>query len=157
MRQSRVLPNGRNQSDLPDRIELYRFLSADGKGHGIDFSRAGEKGRLMIFRAVLSIAFVAVFLPHEPDVGLGRPSAGGIFSPKMSEWADANLSAAAQLCGNYQEACAGGLDLAGDLRSMILTNLDRVKAELKESDRARSAQGRNFGSSLAARISRFEN
>jgi hypothetical protein len=110
----------------------------------------------MIFRAILSIAFVAVFIPHEPDVGLGRPSAGGILSPKMGEWADANLPAAAQLCGNYQQACAGGLDLAGGIRSTILSNLERVKAELKESERTRLAgQGRDFGSSLAARISRL--
>jgi hypothetical protein len=113
----------------------------------------------MIFRAVLSIAFVAVFLPHEPDVGLGRPSARGILSPTVSEWADANLPAAAQLCGNYQQTCTGGLDLAGDLRSTILNNLERVKAELKESERTRlnAGQGRDFGSSLAARIPRLVN
>ncbi len=109
----------------------------------------------MIFRAILSIAFVAVFIPHEPDVGLGRPGAGGILSPKMSEWADANLPAAAQICGKRQEACAGGLALAGDLRNTILINLDRVKAELKQSEQARSDRRRNIGSDLVALIKNY--
>lgn len=104
----------------------------------------------MIFRAVLSIAFVAVFIPHEPDLGFGRPGAGGNPPIQVSEWA--TLPAAAQLCGNRQVTCAGALDLAGDLRSTILTNLDRVKAELKESKQARSDQRRNIGNDLAALI-----
>ena len=103
----------------------------------------------MILRAVLSIAFVAVFIPHEPDLGFGRPSAGG--NPvQVSDWA--NLPAAAQACGNRQEACAGALGLAGDLRSTILSNLDRVKAELKASKQARSDRRRNIGNDLTALI-----
>ena len=104
----------------------------------------------MIFRAVLSIAFVAVFIPHEPDLGFGRPGAGGNPPIQMSEWATS--PAAAQICGNRQEACAGALNLAGDLRSTILSNLDRVKAELKDSRQARSDRRRNIGSDLVALI-----
>jgi hypothetical protein len=107
----------------------------------------------MILRAVLSIAFVAVFIPHEPDLGFGRPNAGG--NPPIAASAMANLPAAAQLCGNRQEACAGALNLAGDLRSTILSNLDRVKAELKESKQARSDRRRNIGNDLAALIKNY--
>ena len=109
----------------------------------------------MIFRAVCSIAFVAVFMPHEPDLGFGRPGAAGFLSPKMSEWADAGLPAVAQICGKSQQTCAGGLGLADDLRNTILSNLDRVKAELKQSELARSGGRRNIGSDLAARIKDF--
>jgi hypothetical protein len=107
----------------------------------------------MIFRAVLSIAFVAMFIPHEPDLGFGRPSAGGV--PPIAASALASLPAAAQLCGSRQEACAHGLDLAGDLRSTILSNLDRVKAELKESKQARSDRRRNIGNDLIALINNY--
>ena len=107
----------------------------------------------MFFRAVCSIAFVAVFIPHEPDVGYGRPGAGGNPPIQVSEWA--TVPAAAKLCGNNQEACAGALGLAGDLRGTILSNLDRVKAELKASKQARSDRRRNVGSDLVARIMDF--
>ena len=107
----------------------------------------------MIFRALCSIAFVAVFIPHEPDLGFGRPGAGGNSPIQMSEWATS--PAAAQICGNRQEACAGALNLGGGLRETILSNLDRVKAELKESQQARSDDRRNIGSDLVALIKKY--
>jgi hypothetical protein len=107
----------------------------------------------MIFRAIFSIAFVAVFIPHEPDLGFGRPGTGGNPPIQMSELA--TLPAAARLCGNRQEACAAGLDMAGNLRETILSNLDRVKAELKASAQARSDQRRSIGKDLIARIMDF--
>lgn len=107
----------------------------------------------MIFRAILSIAFVAVFIPHEPDVGFGRPNAIAI--PPIAASQLASLPEAAKLCGNNREACTSGLDLAGDLRSTILSNLGRVKAELKESKLARSDQRRDIGNDLAALIEKY--
>ena len=71
----------------------------------------------------------------------------------MSEWA--SLPAAAKVCGNHQEACAGALNLGGGLRETILSNLDRVKAELKESQQARSDDRRNIGSDLVALIKKY--
>jgi hypothetical protein len=47
------------------------------------------------------------------------------------------------------------LGLAGGFRETILSNLDRVKAELKESVQARSDQRRHVGSDLAALIRDF--
>lgn len=98
----------------------------------------------MILRAAFSIAFVALFIPHEPDLGYGRP--GGFLPTGMS----ARLPTAAQFCGEGQTACGAGLALADNFRGTILSNLDRVKAELKQSEQARSEHGRNLG--LAARI-----
>lgn len=98
----------------------------------------------MIFRAVLSIAIVALFIPHEPDLGFGRP--GGTLSPKLGDWAAA--PEAAQLCANDHQACA--TDLIGDLRGMLLSNLERVKSELKQSEQARDGHRRDLAT-LAAR------
>jgi len=104
----------------------------------------------MIFRAVLSIAIVALFIPHEPDLGFGRP--GGTLSPKLGDWAAAPL--AAQLCGKDHHACADGFDLVGDLRGTLLSNLERVKSELKQSEQARDGHRRDF-LTLAARWVQF--
>ena len=100
----------------------------------------------MIVRAVLTIAIVALFIPHEPDLGFGRPGAN--LSPKLGDWAAA--PAAAQLCANDHQACANGLDLIGDLRGTLLSNLERVKSELKHSEQARDGHRRDF-LTLAAR------
>jgi hypothetical protein len=107
----------------------------------------------MIFRAICSIAFVAVFIPHEPDLGFGRPGAADNPPLQVSEWA--SLPAAAHVCGIRQEACAGALNLAGGLRETILSNLDRVKAELRESQQTKSDDRRNIGSDLVALIKKF--
>lgn len=104
----------------------------------------------MIFRAAFWIALVAVFLPHEPDLGLGRPSLEGLLPVKAPDWLSASVPARA--CEDTQGTCVGGLVLADDLRSTILSNLDRVKAELKESEQARADQRRKIGTDVAARV-----
>ena len=90
----------------------------------------------MIFRAVLSIAFVALFIPHEPDLGFGRP---GVSTPKLGDW-DA---APAQLCANGHGPCIEGADLIGDLRGTLLSNIERVKQELRQSEQARDGHRRD--------------
>ena len=95
----------------------------------------------MIFRAAFWIAFVAVFMPHEPDLGFGRPNAAGFLPSKMPDW----------MSGTVQ---AGGPIIADDLRSTILSNLDRVKAELKQSHQAGKSERSDLGS-LAKRMTRF--
>ena len=105
----------------------------------------------MIFRAAFWIAFVAVFMPHEPDLGFGRPNAVGVLPTKMPDW----MSGPAQVSGVCGDrGCAAGPIITGDLRSTILSNLDRVRAELKESDRAGKSERSDLGS-LAKRMTRF--
>ncbi|MDE1938675.1 MAG: hypothetical protein KGI68_06625 [Alphaproteobacteria bacterium] len=107
----------------------------------------------MILRAAFWVALVAVLLPHEPDLGLGRPSLEGLLPAKTPDWLSASVPTRA--CEDPQGTCVGGLVLADDLRSTILTNLDRVKAELKESELARADQRRSAGTGLAARLMDF--
>ena len=105
----------------------------------------------MIFRAAFWIAFVAVFMPHEPDLGLGRPNAPGFPPIKAPDWMSGPAEASG-VCGD--RSCASGPINAGDLRSTILAGLDRAKAELKKSDQAGKSE-RSDLSSLAKRMTRF--
>jgi hypothetical protein len=86
----------------------------------------------MFFRAAFWIALVAVFIPHEPDLGLGRPGFQGFLAGKMANLVPAGLKSQAGLC---KGDCS--LPSSGDLRSYILASLARVKAELKAASRAR--------------------
>jgi len=78
----------------------------------------------MLFRALFWIAVVAVLMPREPDLGLGKP--GSMVADGIKEFAPS---------GFCKDACAGGLSLAGDIHDTILDNLDRVKRELRENAR----------------------
>ena len=71
----------------------------------------------MIFRAVFSIALLALLLPHEPDLGLGRPRSPGAMSPDMAQ----------ALPGS---GLLGGFGLSG-------RSLGDVRAEIEAAQRAR--------------------
>ena len=105
----------------------------------------------MIFRAAFWIAFVAVFMPHEPDVGYGRPNTAGFLPTKVPDWMSGPVQASA-VCGD--RGCAGGPIITGDLRSTILSNLDRVKAELKQTHQAGKSERSDLGN-LAKRVTHF--
>ena len=65
----------------------------------------------MIIRAIFWIALVAFLMPHEPDLGFGRPGE------------KANTGACA-----HKKDCAP--DYLNDFRSLALRNLDQVRADL---------------------------
>jgi hypothetical protein len=106
-------------------------------------------GRSMILRAAFWIVVVAVFVPHEPDLGFGPQ---GILPPKAADWISQYASPPSLACEDHTRQCPAGLELAADLRSTILSNLGRVRAELKEQARLDDQRRR---SSLAARIPQF--
>jgi hypothetical protein len=61
----------------------------------------------MIFRAVFWIGLVSLLMPHEPNLGLGRPGAGTLqTSPATVLSTASGLSRLGSDCGS---ACAGGL------------------------------------------------
>jgi hypothetical protein len=95
------------------------------------------EGHDMIFRALFWIGLVSLLMPHEPDLGLGRPGSGTPHSsPAMIQSANA-LSRAGQDCGS---ACAGGLlsvfhlKINGDLAA----GLADVKAQIQQDRLARA-------------------
>ena len=101
------------------------------------------EGHGMIFRALFSIGLVSLLMPHEPDLGLGRPGAGtSTLTPSTIRSAANGLSRMDHDCSS---GCAGGLGLLSvfHLNSAKLTaGLADVKAQIEQDqrDRARRAK-----------------
>ena len=89
----------------------------------------------MIFRAIFWIGLVSLLMPHEPDLGLGRPGAGTSLSAIAKNWAPHGPTRPGTGCGSDLEACAGGLGLKAP--SVSGRSLADVKAEIDESIKAR--------------------
>ena len=95
----------------------------------------------MIFRAVFWIGLVSLLVPHEPDLGLGRPGAGTSLPSVLSSMAASGLSRSDQVCGDGAEACAGRLPLLENFQGAALKGLATVKAEIDADRKARAARG----------------
>ena len=89
----------------------------------------------MIFRAIFWIGLVSLLMPHEPDLGLGRPGAGTSLSAIVKNWAPQGLSRPQTSCDSDLEACAGGLGFK--IPSPSGRSLADVKAEIDESIKSR--------------------
>ena len=97
----------------------------------------------MIFRAIFWIGLVALLMPHEPDLGFGRPD--GINTGVTSEvttWAKDNVQTGlkdpASLCRYNTHACATSLSLLGNIKEMTVHSLGDIKAQIEESRRSHS-------------------
>ena len=83
----------------------------------------------MIFRALFWIAVVAVFIPSEPNIGLGRPNAIAL-PPQIT----ALLAATFKVPPCDERAqCVAGLSIASDFRHAVRERLEQAKADLKTS------------------------
>lgn len=85
----------------------------------------------MILRAAFWIAVVALLIPREPDVGLGRPSVPSIVPPKVAEWIAQTFKVPP--CSERTQ-CLGGPSLALDAREALIARLERAKADIKASN-----------------------
>jgi hypothetical protein len=84
----------------------------------------------MILRAAFWITVVAVFIPHEPDLGYGRPDAPSVVPPK----AVAAMAHMLKVPPCVEHAtCVDGIALATDYRQAVRARLERAKAELEAS------------------------
>lgn len=105
----------------------------------------------MIFRAIFWIGLVALLMPHEPDLGFGRPTsaidaaAGGGTVGAVADWADArlkpNLSDPANLCRYNRDTCSAGASLIENFREAALKSLRQVKADIRNAKPSRGAPG----------------
>ena len=91
----------------------------------------------MILRAIFWIGVIAVLMPREPDLGLGRPGAnvsmpGAIFS-RLTSLVEPGSSG----CKDRELACIAANGAAGQLRSTAFQSLAQVKAEIEEARRER--------------------
>ena len=94
----------------------------------------------MIFRAIFWIAVVAILMPREPDLGLGRPGAtattslsGAIFSELYSLFEPGSAN-----CKNHEMACIAASGAASQLQHTAFRSLAEVKAEIEEAKRERA-------------------
>jgi len=94
----------------------------------------------MLLRAVFWIGLVSLMIPHEPDLGFGRPGAGSAAGP--STVASLIQSSTVQdACANHAVACAGGLSILDRFQSMAVRSLDEVRADI-EAHRAKRLAAR---------------
>ena len=93
----------------------------------------------MIFRAIFWIGLVALLMPHEPDLGFGRPGAGASLPSTVTSWAATGLSRPGNVCADHAAACAGASALFGSFQSDALRGLAEVKAEIDADRKARGA------------------
>lgn len=89
----------------------------------------------MIFRAVLGLAVVALYLPHEPDLGIGRP---GLPSPAVLSSAAPAASGQDAVCDQHAQICARGLALLDAFQDGAVRGLAEVKAEIDANRQARA-------------------
>jgi len=89
----------------------------------------------VILRAIFWIAVVALLMPHEPDLGLGRPVS--IDAPSASsvlDWAKTQvaprLAHPGDVCRYDPGACNTGTTVLDGLRAATMRSLADVKADL---------------------------
>ena len=90
---------------------------------------------MFLVRAVFWITVVALMLPHEPDLGLGKP---GVLSGALGGLAaGAGGQYSPESCGQYASACAAGVNVLDHFQATALDALARVKTEIEEQQRVR--------------------
>ena len=97
----------------------------------------------MILRAIFWIGLVAVFMPHEPDLGFGRPGEHAGVADSVAQWTrdevDTNLGGTDNFCRDNASACVAGVTVLDEVRTMTLRSLAQVKADIAQSDAARES------------------
>ena len=101
----------------------------------------------MLLRALFWIGAVAVMMPHEPDLGLGRPNmaanllaanGASIGETGKSETGAGEIAApqdSSLHCSGYARACAAGLSLLDNFQAVAVRSLEQVKAEIENDQR----------------------
>ena len=96
----------------------------------------------MIFRAIFWIGLVSLLMPHEPNLGLGRPGAGTSLPSAITNWAADGLSRPEKVCADHTEACAGGLSLLDSFQAGTVHGLDAVRVQIDADRKARAQKAR---------------
>jgi len=82
----------------------------------------------MIFRAIFWIGLVALLMPHEPDLGFGRPGAHADTAGRgFGSLPSANLQKA---CADHATVCAGSLSFLDSFQAVAARSLDEVRADI---------------------------
>jgi len=94
------------------------------------------EGHGMIFRAIFWIGLVSLLMPHEPDLGLGRPGA----STQQLTPASIRSSANGLSRTDCSSACAGLLSVFHLNSDRLTAGLADVKAQIEQDRRDRRAK-----------------
>jgi hypothetical protein len=96
----------------------------------------------MIFRAVFWIGVVALLMPHEPNLGYGRPNAQWWPGAALS-WMDGTIGTpneickAGDACKTVLEGVTGGQSVA---QNIAIRGIAEAKAEIEQAERERAAR-----------------
>ncbi len=93
----------------------------------------------MIFRAIFWIAVVAILMPHEPDLGLGRPGTLSSLPGTIISQITALVEPGSTDCKDREMACIAASGAASQLQNATFRSLAEVKAEIEEAKRERQA------------------
>jgi hypothetical protein len=85
----------------------------------------------MIFRAIFWVGLVALLIPREPDLGLGRPGPGPSPSGHLARLLGRNGA-----CGT-DAGCAGGLSWLYTFQDKAMRGLAAVKADIDANRKTR--------------------
>ena len=94
------------------------------------------EGHGMIFRAIFWIGLVSLLMPHEPDLGLGRPGAS---TPPLTP-ASIRSPANGLSRMDCSSACAGLLSVFHLNSDRLTAGLADVKAQIEQDRRDRRAK-----------------
>jgi len=100
----------------------------------------------MLLRAVFWIGLISLMMPHEPDLGFGRPVAiDSDVTGQVADWTkenvQPNLAHPSKLCRYNPEACSKSLTLLDNLKSAAVRSLADVKADIEQNGGARQNTG----------------
>ncbi len=94
----------------------------------------------MILRAIFWIGLVSFLMPHEPDLGFGRPGAGALSSVASAvpssigaliQSTGAGAANVQDACAAHKEACAGSLSILDGFQAVAIRSMDQVRADLE--------------------------
>ena len=91
----------------------------------------------MLFRALFWIAVVSVLMPHEPNLGLGRPGAHESLLQSVGGWVGEQAAQSKLHCRDAPASCRAGWSLLDSFQSVTVRSLSEVKADIEEQERAR--------------------
>ena len=104
----------------------------------------------MIFKAIVCLAVAAVLIPHEPDLGFGRPGAStsllqsattwvsGSLSPSSSASAGVSAPATGSVCADHAAACVAALGVLDSVQAVTVRGLAQVKADIEAQQHERA-------------------
>ncbi|MEI9995746.1 MAG: hypothetical protein WDM91_14215 [Rhizomicrobium sp.] len=90
----------------------------------------------MILRAIFWVGLISLLMPHEPDLGFGRPGVQGAAAAATTPASIGALIQAVDVkdaCAAHKEACAGNLSILegwGGLKHVAVRSIDEVRADL---------------------------